>query len=61
MKRNFIVSSQIPAVNTEYCLTHQESFQELWPDQWICEACLIEYYDQDTPISEDQTVGFQYE
>lgn len=30
-----------------YCLTHNEEFVELWPGEWLCEMCFLEFYGQD--------------
>lgn len=26
----------------EFCVRHQEEFQELYSDEWFCESCLVE-------------------
>jgi len=36
-----------PYVRTDkktYCLTHNEPLSELWPELWLCEGCVLEYY-----------------
>jgi len=28
------------------CEIHNEFYQELWEDEWLCESCLCEFYEK---------------